>query len=98
MEGAAVVDRYFKDSFKPTQQIIADNASRFADLADVDDIRALGHSLADVDLPYLQQIAAHTQKGAAWRISYYGDPANAEAQFAKIGATGSATCLLIDAV
>src|SRR5690606_14953339 len=47
IDGAQIIDDYFKRSFKPTKEIIANNAARFAALADVDAIHVLGHSLSD---------------------------------------------------
>ncbi len=91
LEGAAILDRYFDKTFKPTEQIIADNAARFAALADVDDIRVLGHSLSGVDLPYLKQVAAHVRPGAAWRISSRGDPSWLQEQFSLFAAPAVAT-------
>jgi hypothetical protein len=64
IEGAAIIDRYFEQSFKPTARIIADHANRFASLSDVDDVRVMGHSLSDVDLPYLAQVTAHVRPHA----------------------------------
>ena len=75
--------RNFDKTFKPTARIIADDASWFGSLADIDDIRVLGHSLSDVDLPYLEQIVAHVRPDAPWRVSCRGDPVTLECQFAK---------------
>jgi hypothetical protein len=97
-EGAEIIDRYFSASFKPTAQIIADSEARFQSLSDVDDIRVLGHSLSDVDLPYLQKVAASAHPAARWRISYHHDPADAQYQFAKIDDLAKATFLPIEAV
>lgn len=37
-------------------------------------MEAIGHSLSDVDLPDLAQVAAHASPGTIWRISSRGDP------------------------
>jgi hypothetical protein len=87
LEGAAIIDRYFRQSFKPTGQIIAHNQARFRALKDVTEIRVLGHSLSDVDLPYLKAIAANVDLARTrWRISVQADPSGAQSQFTKIGA------------
>jgi len=91
IEGAQIIDRYFERSFKPTAQIIADNAARFAALANVDDIRVLGHSLSDVDLPYLERIATSVRPTAKWRISCRGESTSLETQFAKFASPTRAT-------
>ncbi len=83
LEGAQTIDQYFKRTFKPTAKIIADNAGWFASLADVDDIRVLGHSLSDVDLPYLETIVASARPTAQWRCSFHDASAPLEAQFTK---------------
>jgi hypothetical protein len=59
LEGAAIIDRYFSQSFKPTEQIIVHNQARFRALRNVTEIRVLGHALSDVDLPYFKAIAAN---------------------------------------
>jgi len=82
IEGASIIDRYFELSFKPTERIIADNERRFAALSDVDDIRVLGHSLSDVDRPYLQKIAACVRPAVQWRVSCRNTSAALEDRFA----------------
>lgn len=89
--GALIIDEYFKKTFKPTAKIIAENAARFASFHDVDDIRVLGHSLSDVDLPYLQAIASNVGPNAAWRISFRGEPTAVQQQFLKIASAKRAT-------
>lgn len=90
-EGARIIDRYFARSFKPTDKIIADNSERFAALVNVDDIRVLGHSFSDVDLPYMKEIFASVRPRARWRISYRGSSSMIEAQFAKIASPARTT-------
>lgn len=91
IEGAAIIDRYFERSFKPTQRIIADNDARFASLSDFDDVRVLGHSLSDVDLPYIAKVATGVRPDAAWRISTRGDPADLKTQLSKLSHPPNAT-------
>jgi hypothetical protein len=64
----------------------------------VGDIRALGHSLANVDLPYLREVVRHARPDARWRISYHHDPADVRHQFAKFEDVAKATYTAIDAV
>jgi hypothetical protein len=91
VEGAQIIDRYFERTFKPTARIIADERVRFDEISDVDFIRVLGHSLSDVDLPYMAQIVASAKPCAQWRISCFGSPTSLEIQFSKFGARGRAT-------
>lgn len=83
LEGASIIDRYFAKTFKPTDTIIAENTENFAGLHDVTAVHVLGHSLADVDLPYLRKVAESIKPAAQWRISYYGTPDTAQIQSAK---------------
>lgn len=83
LEGANIIDRYFTETFKPTNTIIAENAGKFASLHDVTAVHVLGHSLAVVDLPYLEKVAQSISPAAEWRISYYGTPDTARIQSAK---------------
>lgn len=98
VDGARVVDDYFKRTFKPTDKIIAANLNAFTRLGDVDDIRVLGHSLADVDLPYLQRIASSVRTGTQWRIGYHRDQSDMRKQFPKIASAGRATYLPLQEV
>ncbi len=97
IEGTQIIDRYFAQTFKPTEKIIFDNSKRFAALSDVDAIHVLGHSLSDVDLPYLREVAKHARPSAQWRISFHGTPTPLEAQFRKLAWQMPAQyCLLAD--
>jgi len=91
IEGAAIIDRYFEQSFKPTQRIITENDDRFASLADVDEVRVLGHSLSDVDLPYVAKIVGSVRPDAIWRISTFGDFDELTEQLGKLGSPPAAS-------
>lgn len=93
MDGARILDEYFEASFKNTASIIVSNLGRFAALADVDEIRVLGHSLSEVDRPYLAKIAASVQPGAKWRVSCLNDPAELMEKFAKFASLEEASFL-----
>jgi hypothetical protein len=74
IDGNEVIDRYFKQTFKPTELIIRANRSFFEELRDVQQILVMGHSLEDVDLPYFKEITRHIDGGnVRWKISYYDD-------------------------
>jgi hypothetical protein len=64
---------YFDDSFKNTGKVIADHKEFFDKLNDVEEIITLGHSLSDVDLPYLAHIASLNNHKANWKASYHSD-------------------------
>jgi hypothetical protein len=91
MEGAKILDLYFKKTFKPTDTIIADHKAWFENLASVNDVRVLGHSLSDVDLPYLAEVKRCVHSDATWRISTRGDPDGLRRQVAKFAPTVTAS-------
>lgn len=72
VEGIELIDTYFKDTFKPTDEILKEKAAFFASLTDVDLIVVLGHSLSEVDLPYFEEIISHALPSTRWAVSYYG--------------------------
>lgn len=93
IDGARILDEYFEASFKDTASIIATNAARFAELMDVDEIRILGHSLAEVDHPYLAKIAACVQPNSHWRVSYHDDFEELQEKFERFAPLKQATFL-----
>ncbi|MBB4231014.1 bacteriophage abortive infection AbiH family protein [Rhizobium mongolense] len=84
--GYRLIDDYFAETFKPTDRIIDQYQAFFNDLAEVSEISVLGHSLAEVDAPYLfeilEYINPHTTR---WTVSYYIDAANERRNFAQFG-------------
>lgn len=83
IEGAQIIDQYFRSSFKPTTQIIESNVQKFKALSEINDVRVLGHSLSNVDLPYFKEIANNIKSFALWRISFHNNSAELEEQFVK---------------
>jgi hypothetical protein len=74
IEGQRIIDNYFKDTFKPTAQIIRNNASFFAGLSHVERIFVMGHSISTVDHPYLREVIRNIDADRVkWKISYFGD-------------------------
>lgn len=85
IEGNRIVDKYFEATFKPTDQIIIKNRKFFQDLVQVKSIFVMGHSMAEVDLPYFLEILRHINaRQATWKVSYHENQAKAEEQFAKL--------------
>ncbi len=84
--GAQAIDQYFSATFKPTDRILRDNTAWFEALANLDEIWVMGHSLADVDLPYFAAIANRIDLGrVVWRVSYHNDPVGPRAQLESLG-------------
>lgn len=73
VEGQRIIDGYFRDTFKPTAQIIAANDTFFTELAKTEHIYVMGHSLSNVDHPYFSEIMRHIDLDrVSWKVSYFG--------------------------
>ena len=66
-----LLDNYFRDTYKNTEQIIRDNIDFFTSLRGVNEIFVLGHSVSDVDINYFRMINRFVDNEAEWTISYY---------------------------
>ncbi|URL59864.1 bacteriophage abortive infection AbiH family protein [Luteibacter flocculans] len=98
IDGARILDEYFQTSFKDTASIIASNTRRFAALADVSEIRVLGHSLGKVDQPYFAKIAACVPQNVRWRISYFDGLDDLKTNFEQFAPLNPATFLQLPEV
>lgn len=86
VEGNEIVDGYFSATFKPTDMVIADKQSFFSSLKSVRQIFVMGHSLSEVDAPYLAEIVRNIDATyVTWKISYQNDPADAMEKFSRLG-------------
>lgn len=56
MEAHSILDDYFLQTFKPSEKLILQNQAFFDQLDVVDSVHVLGHSLSNVDLPYLKAL------------------------------------------
>lgn len=72
MEGYKMIESYFDETFKPTKEILTRNQNYFASLSSVSDIYVWGHSLSEVDLPYIAKIASTTiPSSPVWHVSHH---------------------------
>lgn len=71
--GKEEVSWYFQKSFKPTEDVIAQKYSFFDKLSEIERVYVLGHSLAEVDLPYFRILKEHLSGNEEWVVSYYRD-------------------------
>jgi len=55
---------------KPVNEIVRGNSDFFHSLGGVSAISVIGHSLNDIDLPYLEEVARNA-KGAKWAVCCY---------------------------
>lgn len=64
--------QYFKKSFKPTSEIIRANIGFFEQLKSINRVYVLGHSLADVDTAYFEEIVSSIGNDKTeWFVSYH---------------------------
>lgn len=56
---------------KNTNEIITNNRDFFARLSNTKKVFVIGHSLAEVDWPYFNEIRKYIAKDAKWQISYH---------------------------
>jgi hypothetical protein len=72
--GNELIDLYFRETFKPTERVIAAHRPFFEQLRGTEQIIVMGHSLEDVDGPYFQKIVRQINAGnVRWKISYHSD-------------------------
>ncbi len=64
---------YFSHTFKETKQIIDDNQIFFNKLKDISEVVILGHSLSEIDMPYIVEIFNSVKNNSIWLATYYGD-------------------------
>lgn len=84
--GYRLVDDYFAETFKPTENIIQQHLPFFLGLSSVSEVIVLGHSLADVDRPYFSELLGRIDKSATrWTISYHEEPTKEKAGFSQFG-------------
>lgn len=86
LEGNTIVDDYFSATFKPTDKIIMQQQSFFQSMRSVRQILVMGHSLSEVDAPYIEEIIKHIDATAVtWKVSYHSNPATAQARMSELG-------------
>lgn len=72
-EGNQILDNYFKETYKNTETIISENAEFFRQLADIEEIFIIGHSLSKVDIKYFEIITNNVNNNVKWTVTYYGN-------------------------
>jgi hypothetical protein len=70
-----MIEGYFYQSAKKTQEIITDNLAFFDSLKGMEEIVVIGHSLSPVDHPYFRKIIEENTSPDElhWKISWYSD-------------------------
>ena len=71
-EANEIIDQYFSDTYKPAKEIIEKHSAYFGNLKNVEQINVIGHSLSEVDLPYMMEIANKIERNRVrWVVSYH---------------------------
>jgi hypothetical protein len=73
MEGNRILDRYFIQTYKNTEEIISEKKYFFSQLFLINEVFVLGHSISPVDLNYFQEVHKSVQKGCNWTVSFYAE-------------------------
>ena len=85
-EGLQIVDSYFSATFKPTKDVIALCQPFFQSLGSIVRILVMGHSFAEVDLPYFHEIIKNIDSTKVhWKISYYENLSSIQENFLALG-------------
>ncbi len=69
--GKQTIKEYFSRTFKNTEIIIGKNKDFFSSLTDISEIYILGHSMAEVDLPYFEELVKSVKADAKWTATFY---------------------------
>jgi hypothetical protein len=70
MEAHSILDGYFSRTFKPSEKLILQHHAFFDQLDAIEDVYVLGHSLSDVDLPYLKALLrVPAVASARWHVA-----------------------------
>ncbi|MED1471771.1 bacteriophage abortive infection AbiH family protein [Bacillus salipaludis] len=70
------IRQYYATTHKSTASVIAKNESFFNSSDKYNEIIIMGHSLSDVDLPYIQQIKTNLcHENTRWYVSYHSEDA-----------------------
>ncbi|PUA96394.1 abortive infection AbiH-like protein [Acidovorax sp. 107] len=70
MEAHDILDDYFSRTFKPSERLIREHQPFFDQLGAVETVHVLGHSLSDVDIPYVQALLRVPSVAAAhWYVA-----------------------------
>ncbi len=88
IEGQRIIDDYFRETFKPTAEIIRDNAAFFGGLLQVERVFVMGHSVSSVDHPYFREVIRNIDTDhVTWKISHFDDLNGLRERFKEFGIT-----------
>ena len=71
-EGNEILDNYFVETYKQSEQIIDENKGFFDSLNEIEEMVIIGHSLSEVDKKYFQHIVTKINSDhVTWKVSYH---------------------------
>lgn len=79
-EKESQIERYFDDTYKDTDEVIAKNRVFFEKIHDIKHLYILGHSLSEIDFSYFKKIRECVSVECRWNISYYSEKDRNNAQ------------------
>jgi hypothetical protein len=92
LEGNNIIDEYFSATFKPTDRVIAQHQPFFRSLSDIWTVLVMGHSLSEVDMPYIREVLNHVSNDETrWQVSFYESSEDAEAAMGDLGVPADQT-------
>lgn len=65
------VKSLFDATSKPVLEILNNNNNFFIGLSTVTEVKIMGHSLNDIDMPYIEKIAENVSPQAIWHVSFF---------------------------
>ena len=71
LESNEVIDAYYQSTTKPVATIIELHGEFFRSFSDVTNVKILGHSFGEVDLPYFAEVARNVDSNTTWIASCY---------------------------
>lgn len=71
-EANDILDQYFSKTYKPTKDVLLRHKDFFSGLTGTSEIYVVGHSLSEVDAPYIREIVNFTKCASPkWIVTYY---------------------------
>lgn len=71
-EANEILDQYFSMTYKPTKDVLLRHKDFFSGLTGASEIYVVGHSLSQVDAPYIREIVNVTKCASPkWIVTYY---------------------------
>ena len=64
---------WMNDLVKDTKAIIGENPQFFSKLSDTERVVVYGHSLSEIDWPYMKEIVRNIGTNKTWSISYHSE-------------------------